>query len=104
MRPAFGCAVVTALLCLLAGRGQAAALEVSPVLVSLAPGQAVATVEVQNNDATPAAIQVRPFLWQQDADRDVLTPTDDIILSPPIFTVPASASQTMRLLLRGGGA
>ena len=32
-----------------------------------------------------AAIQLRAFAWRQDGNQDVLTPTRDIIMSPPIF-------------------
>lgn len=79
----------------------AAELEIAPVLLNFAPGQTSATIEIRNRGDAPATVQARPFLWSQTQDDDVLTPTQDIILSPPIFTIPARTSQTMRLLLRG---
>jgi fimbrial chaperone protein len=85
-----------------AGRVEAASLEISPVIVSFAPGQTTAAIVVQNRGETPAAVQARAYSWAQAGDEDPLTATRDIILSPPIFTVAAGASQTMRLLLRGG--
>lgn len=88
--------------CLLSGEAQAASLEISPVTVAFAPGQNATTIGVMNRGGAPAAIQIRAYSWTQAGDEDALTPTQDIILSPPIFTVPGGASQTIRLLLRGG--
>ena len=53
-----------------------------------------------NRGGVAAAIQLRAFAWTQNGDEDVLTPSQDIILSPPIFTVAADKTQTIRLLLR----
>lgn len=93
-------AALIALGCLFSGHVQAASLEVSPLTVSLAPGQTAATIEVTNHGGTPAALQARAFSWSQAGDEDRLAPTQEIILSPPIFTVPEGASQTVRLLFR----
>lgn len=100
-------AAAIALGCLPWTMAHAATLEISPVSITLVPGQTATTIEVKNRGASPAAIQIRPYAWTQAGDADVLAPTRDIVLSPPIFTVPAGASQTIRLLLRrgtGGGA
>ena len=102
MRRILALATLIALASLTTGQALAASLEISPVVVNLAPGQTSATVEVQNRGGAPVAIQARPFTWAQAADDDVLTPTSEIIISPPIFTIPDGASQTLRLLLRGG--
>jgi fimbrial chaperone protein len=101
MRPTPVRAALIALGCLLCGTVEAASLQISPVIVNLANGQSTATIEVKNRGDAPTAIQVRPYLWTQVGDEDTLTPTQEIILSPPIFTIPPGASQTLRLLLRG---
>jgi fimbrial chaperone protein len=95
-------AALIALGCLLSGKAQAASLEILPVTVTLAPGQTATTIEVMNRGGGTAAIQARAYSWTQAGDEDPLAPTQDIILSPPIFTIPEGASQTMRVLLRGG--
>lgn len=82
------------------GMARAATLEISPVIVILAPGQTAATIEVRNRGGAPAAIQARAFAWTQEGDDDPLAPTLDLIVSPPIFTIPQDASQTMRILVR----
>lgn len=88
--------------CLMPAGAQASSLEISPVTVNLAPGQNVTTVEVTNRGDASAAIQIRAYGWNQAGNEDVLTPTQDIIVSPPIFTVSKGSSQTVRMLLRGG--
>jgi len=104
MRPEPILAALMSVGCLLSGTAQAAVLEISPVVISLAAGQSATTIEIRNRGDAPAAVQVRAYAWAQAGDEDVLTPTRDIILSPPIFTVPVGGSQTLRLLSRGGAA
>lgn len=94
-------AVLVAAIWLISGEVQAASLEISPIAVNLPPGHHAAVIDVSNRGG-PAAIQLRAYAWTQIGDEDVLTPTQDIILSPPIFTVAAGEMQTIRLLVRGG--
>jgi fimbrial chaperone protein len=88
----------------LAREVQAASLEVSPVIITLAPGQTATTIATVNRASTPTAIQARIYRWTQAAGEDVLTPTVEIIVSPPLFTLPGGGTQTIRLMLRGGAA
>lgn len=97
-------AIVLALTCVVPGRAQATSLEITPVAINLVPGQHATTIAVMNRGGVAAAIQLRAFVWTQDGDSDVLTPSQNIILSPPIFTVAKDKTQTIRLLLRPGRA
>jgi len=101
MRPITVFACLITLGCLLSFKIEAASLEISPLNVSFAPGQTATTIEVRNRGGAPVAIQARAYSWLQAGDDDDLAPTQEIILSPPIFTIPEGAAQTMRLLLRG---
>jgi fimbrial chaperone protein len=83
---------------------RATSLEILPVTVHLLPGAKATTVEVMNRGGLPAAIHLRAYAWSQDGDKDVLSPAPEIIISPPIFTLPKGATQTIRLMLRGGAA
>ncbi|MCW2798476.1 fimbria/pilus periplasmic chaperone [Nocardioides sp.] len=87
--------------CFQTGKVKASSLEISPLTVNLLPGQKVTTIEVTNRGGSPVAIQIRAYGWTQQGKEDVLTPTPDLILSPPIFTIPEGVSQTIRLMLRG---
>lgn len=94
--------VLLSLGALFAGSANAAILTISPVGVVLEFGQTTAALEVKNSDMQPITVQVRIYSWSQVANEDVLVPTSDIILSPPIATIPGGAAQTLRLLLRPG--
>lgn len=78
----------------------AGSFQVTPIRVEIAPGQRAATVTIENLGDRPSSIQARAFDWTQDGDQDHLTPTQQIVLSPPIFTIPPGQTQTVRLLLR----
>ena len=94
-------AALVAWCCLSSAAAVASSLEISPVSINLVAGQNAKVIEVRNRGGSSVAIQIRAYAWSQSGSTDVLAPTRDIILSPPIFTVPAGASQTIRLLLRG---
>ena len=91
MRPKSILAVLPLLLLLLGwpfiGEGRAASLEVTPVVVEFAAGQTATTIVVANHGGGPTAMQARAYHWAQAGDQDELTPAQDIIISPPIFTV-----------------
>ncbi|MEA3044994.1 MAG: fimbrial chaperone protein [Sphingomonadales bacterium] len=101
LKPAL--AALIAWCCLPSGVANASSLEISPVSVNLVAGQSTRVIEIRNRGGSSVAIQIRAYAWSQSGNTDVLVPTRDIILSPPIFTIPAGASQTIRLLLRGPG-
>ncbi|AYD67418.1 molecular chaperone [Achromobacter sp. B7] len=92
--------VAVSVLCLAAWTpaALAAALQISPVLVELAPQQGASAVMLRNPGATPIYGQVRTYRWDQANGDDVLTPTEDIQASPPIIQVPPGGEQLVRLV------
>jgi fimbrial chaperone protein len=87
----------------LSGWASAAAgqsLAVVPVNVFFAAGQNTATVTVTNRGDKEAAIQIRPYTWNQPDGNDQLDATNVLVISPPIASIPAGASQLVRLLLK----
>jgi fimbrial chaperone protein len=75
-------------------------LTVVPVNVFFAPGQNTATVTVTNRGDKEAAIQIRPYVWNQPDGNDQLDATQTLVISPPIASIPAGATQLVRLLLK----
>ncbi len=59
-------------------------------------------LQVKNTDSKPATVQLRVYQWAQTGNEDTLTPTSELVLSPPIATIPVGATQTFRILLRSG--
>ena len=55
---------------------------------------------VRNDGTEPVSMQLEVLNWSQEAGKDVLTPSRELLANPPIFTVPAGGSQLVRVGLR----
>ena len=96
--------VVTALL-LLAPLSHAGGFFVSPVRVTLSSAEPIAAIVVQNSGSEPALVQLRSTRWLQINGADHYEASDELLATPPIFTVPPGGRQVVRLgLRRAGGA
>jgi len=91
------CALALALLAPAAG---AANLQISPVSLSLHAGQNAAGVALQNLGEAAVYGQVRVFQWEQKDGDDVLTPTQELVASPPLIQIAPKSSQIIRLVRR----
>ncbi len=91
-----------ALLCAFGGAATAGALRVSPVGFTLPPKQAAASLTLYNDGDAPMVAQVRVFRWTQDASGEHLTPTKDLVVSPPFVTLAPGADQLVRLVRIAG--
>lgn len=98
---AFRPALATALLALLAAPlAGAQEITVLPVTVQMAPGENAASLTIQNPSEHESTFQIRPYLWSEQAGADKLDPTDALMISPPLGTIPAGGTQTVRFVLR----
>jgi fimbrial chaperone protein len=94
-------ALVPILIVLLGGGAAGAqALKVIPVNVQMPPGQRTATLTVINEGSTETAIQIRAYAWDQPDGKDQLTTSNEVLASPPLTSIPAGATQIVRLVLR----
>lgn len=84
----------------LAWPAAAANLQISPVMINLRAGQGASGINLHNLGEAPVYGQVRVYLWEQKDGDDVLTPTQEVVASPPIIQIGAGASQTIRLVRR----
>src|SRR6478735_4896835 len=76
-------------------------ISVDPINVRMAPGQGAAILTVVNQGNRETSFQIRAFGWQQNQlGGDQLTPTDELLASPPLATVAPGATQIVRLVLR----
>ncbi|WP_087687827.1 MULTISPECIES: fimbrial biogenesis chaperone [unclassified Pandoraea] len=78
--------------------GHGASLQVSPVIVSLAPTQPATTLTLGNTGDLPIHGQLRLYAWTQRDGENVLTPTDALIASPPILRIEPGEQQIVRLV------
>jgi fimbrial chaperone protein len=74
-----------------------AAFQISPVLIEVSGGS-VSTVNIVNEDSRPASVQIRLFRWSQADGEETLTPTEDVVASPPIATIEPRAGLTVRVI------
>lgn len=79
------------------GVGHAGSFDVSPVRAELSAAQRVAALTVRNSGHEPAVIQLQATSWSQQDNHDVLTPTAELLATPPIFTLAPGASQVVRV-------
>jgi fimbrial chaperone protein len=93
-------AVVALLLAAAPPAGRAGSFEVNPIRVDLSAAARSAAVTVRNSGAESVVVQITVQAWSQQQGKDVLGDTGDLIISPPIATIPAGQEQVIRIGLR----
>lgn len=78
----------------------AGSLQVDPIRLEIDAGRRTATVRVRNQEQVPVTIRAYPLGWSQVGGEDRYEDTDAVIVSPPIFTIPAGGTQIVRVGLR----
>ena len=97
---AFALSALCALALLLPTSLSAAEWNVDPVRVELSPQQQTAAIIVRNESDQPSSIQIQAVAWSQIDGVDVYTPTRELLVSPPIATIPPKSDQVIRVALR----
>ena len=94
--------LVLAALLGLCGHAGAASLQVAPTSVVVQPQENGEAVWLSNTDPdTPVRAQVRLFRWTQKDGEDVLEPTRDLAISPPLVELAGGARQLVRVIRLG---
>jgi fimbrial chaperone protein len=78
----------------------AGAFGISPVIVTLSANKQVSEITLNNPSTDPMSVQLEMMVWSHQEGKDVFTPTREVLVNPPIFTVPANGSQLIRLGIR----
>lgn len=77
---------------------QAGVFSITPVRMYLGPKDRALAVTIVNDGDTDLVLQAESFEWTQEPDgTDKLTPTEDLVLSPPIVKLKPRARQVVRL-------
>lgn len=79
---------------------QAGSFMVDPTRIELAPGQLSATLTIRNDGREPAVIRVEARAWAQQGEQDLYEASKEILVTPPIISVPPGADQIVRIALR----
>lgn len=98
---AMRCAAMLAALLVVSDAG-AGAFSVAPVRLEVKMPRRAVSLEVQNTGELPAQIQVERYRWVADkGGDDQLEATEDVIATPPIFTLSPGQKQIVRVLVVG---
>lgn len=101
MRSSYLCALVSAAAFGLSpAPSRAATFSVSPVRVELSAKVQTGALTIRNQQDAPVVVQAEGLLWEQAQGEDKLSATKDVLVSPAVFTLPASGSQLVRVALR----
>ena len=82
-----------------ASGAHAASLQISPISLSLQTQQRAGAFTLGNLGSAPLTAQGRVFRWEQDdKGADVLTPSDALVVSPPMVKLEAHSEQQFRVI------
>lgn len=85
---------------LLAGQAAAAGVQISPTRVHLDGERRVVALTLENSSNREISFQTELSEWSQEAGENHYRSTSDVLVTPPIFTVPAGEQQILRIGLR----
>ncbi|WP_149193848.1 fimbrial biogenesis chaperone [Luteimonas suaedae] len=93
-----GCVAALLLASAVAG---AASLQVTPTTVVVPADRSADGLVLSNNGQAPLHAQVRVFRWTQANGEDVLEPTTELAISPPMLELPPGGEQLVRVIRLG---
>ncbi len=83
------------------GAAWASGLQVSPVSIDVPATQSAEGLWLSNTGDNVVNAQVRVYRWTQDEQGDQLTPTRDLLASPPMLELPVGERQLIRAVRLG---
>lgn len=75
-------------------------MQLAPLRLALSDSVTTSTLIVKNRSDTPTLVQLELLSWSQKNNDNVLEPSRDVLISPPVFTIPANGEQILRAVLR----
>ncbi len=90
-----------ATMAMFSGCAGASGLQVAPTSLSLKATQNADGLTLSNTGDGVVHAQVRVYRWTQDASGDQLTPSQGLVISPPMLQVSAGGEQLIRVIRVG---
>ena len=81
-----------------------ARLNIAPLRLELDASKPTATLMLTNTSERAVPVQTRLFAWSQDGGEDRFAPSSALTISPSIISIPAGATQIVRLLRTGAAS
>ena len=98
MRSTVTALFAAAVVCAASAPAGAGSLQVEPVLVDITAPGAASTVTLRNEGTTPIDAQIRVYRWAIVNGKEQLTPTDDVVASPPSVTLTPKGQYVARIV------
>jgi fimbrial chaperone protein len=83
-----------------AGTAAAGTFSIAPIRVELNGSQRTAVLTVHNDEDAPMLVQATTLAWSQGGGEDHTEATRDLLVTPPVFTLPPHGEQVLRVALR----
>jgi len=77
---------------------QASDIRVAPVVLDPLPGARTTSLTLTNDENRPVRVQLRVMKWSMENGREQLTPTDDVVASPPFATLSPQQQYLVRVV------
>ena len=87
-----------------ASNAAASGLQIAPTGLSLTVGGPAQALWLTNTGDRELRAQVRAFRWSQPDGKDSLEPTQSLVASPPMLSIPPGGKQLVRVIRTGGDA
>jgi fimbrial chaperone protein len=78
----------------------ASSFSLSPIRIYLSPTHRIGVITLRNDGDSAVTIQLGPCAWTQPGGEDHYQATDDLIATPPVFSVAPHGRQIVRVALR----
>lgn len=85
----------------LAASSFAGGLEVSPVHINLSAQKNIILVKLDNVDKHPFVMQLSAKRWKQKQGKNIYSSTNDILVTPPLVSIPPGKEQNLRIAFLG---
>lgn len=79
----------------------AGGLQVVPTVIQMPVSSTAAGIWLSNTNTVPITAQVRVFKWSQENGEDLLAPTTQLTISPPLAEIPPGGKQLIRIIRTG---
>ena len=76
-------------------------ININPTRLEIGAGALSAAVTLINTSDAEELFQIQQFAWAQQDNKDKLTPTEDLVIAPPVVTIQPGETRVVRIALRG---
>lgn len=80
-----------------ASESSAGTFRIAPTLGAVPAEKSTATFQLHNTGVESLTVQVQGFRWSQVDNANALEPADDLIVVPPLVSIPAGQTQIIRI-------